>query len=167
MTSRLSGYASTVYREKTIKSNCFRPNTRRHAPTVDRIKNVSKIGDWRGHGNLAKNEKKCNLVKLYCFPQKLKKLFAFFEIFSSLFRLLLLGAAHLEKLAFELIVQTTGHNAHTFINALFFPFLAPLWYCFCSNRFKVWAFWRDLKVFEVQFWLTNLGSIELEDRYIV
>ena len=35
---------------------------------------------------------------------------------------------------------------------------------FWPNRFKVWAFWRGLKGFKVQFWRTNLGSSEFVVR---
>ena len=33
---------------------------------------------------------------------------------------------------------------------------------FWLNRFKVQAFWRGSKGFEIQFWWMNLGSIEFE-----
>ena len=36
--------------------------------------------------------------------------------------------------------------------------------CFWPNRFEVRAFWRGSKGFEVQLWLTNLGSSEFKVR---
>ena len=33
---------------------------------------------------------------------------------------------------------------------------------FWPNRFNVWAFWRGLNGFEVQFWWMNLGSSEFK-----